>query len=698
MSNWIIQQPIWWIPMGILFTALMVWWLYGKKNSSYPAPYPLLLAILRALALLLVLLLLFNPLLKKTEQRLEQPALVLAIDASSSITSGKDSATRLAAVEQSVQAIQDQLSDRYEIDVYHFGSQTRLASVGNDLPAFNDLQTDISNLLDETGLQYEGRNLKGIILMSDGLYNKGQNPVYLAGKSRAPIFSIGLGDSIERKDLRIAALRTNSLVYSGNRFPIEIDVQGIKTGSSEVLLEIADDQEVLYRERIRGEGERWMQTVSTLLEAKELGNKRYRLRLGRLDQEVSYANNQREFYIEVLDARQKLLMLASAPGPDVAALRRSIERSSNYELEVRSGSAAEWKAGESFDLIIVYGLGNDNRHANWTSEWNRQKQNWLGILSTASNGAEIGKIESGLRIGGMNNSYNESSPYFNPAFAYFELDETLLARLKSMPPLKSPYGTYQTDDANGSLLLQRIGSVKTQYPLIYLQNRDGMRKGLVAGEGMWRWQLHEYDEYGDHAFTDHLSGKIIQFLTLKSDRRPFRVQPLKRKFGENESVQFTAEAYDENYQPTNTPDVKLELRSEDGKKYDFQFSRQGNAYQLKAGILPAGRYQYVASSIFGGREQKAIGEIVISKLEVEKTETAANFRLLRSLAEQTGGQFCLPGELESLFNEFQKEERQSSISYQNIRFLDLIHFQWMLFAITLLLAAEWAIRRWLGSY
>jgi hypothetical protein len=89
---------------------------------------------------------------------------------------------------------------------------------------------------------------------------------------------------------------------------------------------------------------------------------------------------------------------------------------------------------------------------------------------------------------------------------------------------------------------------------------------------------------------------------------------------------------------------------------------------------------------------------VISKLEVEKTETAANFRLLRSLAEQTGGQFCLPGELESLFNEFQKEERQSSISYQNIRFLDLIHFQWMLFAITLLLAAEWAIRRWLGSY
>lgn len=698
MSNWIIQQSLWWIPIGLLLTAGMVWWLYGKKNSSYPTPYRVLLALLRTLSILMVLLLLFNPLLKKTEQRVERPALVLAIDASSSVISGKDSAARLADIEQSIKALQNKLSDRYELGVYHFGSETRLVQAGQELPAFSDLQTDISNVLDETELQYEGRNLKGIILMSDGLYNKGQNPVYQAGKSKAPIFSIGLGDSIERKDLRIAALRTNSLVYSGNRFPVEIDIQGIKTGSAEVLLEVADEREVLYRERISGEGERWMHTATTLLEAKELGNKRYHVRLSRLDQEVSYANNQREFYIEVLDARQKLLMLAPAPGPDVAALRRSIERSSNYELEVRSGSSAEWKAGESFDLIIVYGVGSDRRHANWTSEWNRQKQNWLGIISTATIASELNKIESGLRIGGMNNSYNESGPYFNPAFAYFELDETLLARLKGMPPLKSPYGTYQTDDANGSLVLQRIGSVKTQYPLVYLQNRDGMRKGLVAGEGMWRWQLHEYDEYGDHAFTDHLSGKIIQFLTLKSDRRPFRVQPLKRKFGENESVQFTAEAYDENYLPTNTPDVKLELRAEDGKKYDFQFSRQGNAYQLKAGILPAARYQYMASAIFGGREQKVSGEIVISKLEVEKTETAANYRLLRSLSEQTGGKFCMPGDLDALFNEFQKAERQSSISYQNVRFLDLIHFQWMLFAIALLLTAEWALRRWLGSY
>ncbi|MBL7983592.1 MAG: hypothetical protein JNM91_01275, partial [Flavobacteriales bacterium] len=74
-----------------------------------------------------------------------------------------------------------------------------------------------------------------------------------------------------------------------------------------------------------------------------------------LEGEVSEANNVQTIYIDVLDDRQKVLLLAMAPHPDVAALRESLNALEGYSTEV--ALAASFKGEpEQYDLIVLHQL------------------------------------------------------------------------------------------------------------------------------------------------------------------------------------------------------------------------------------------------------------------------------------------------------------------------------------------------------
>jgi hypothetical protein len=53
--------------------------------------------------------------------------------------------------------------------------------------------------------------------------------VNLAGEVNFPVFTIGLGDTTEVADARIENVKANRTAFSGNRFPVEIDVHFSKT-------------------------------------------------------------------------------------------------------------------------------------------------------------------------------------------------------------------------------------------------------------------------------------------------------------------------------------------------------------------------------------------------------------------------------------------------------------------------------------
>ena len=130
------------------------------------------------------------------------------------------------------------------------------------------------------------------------------------------------------------------------------------------------------------------------------------------------------------------------------------------------------------------------------------------------------------------------------------------------------------------VLDQRNGKTKTDRPQLFFMNDNGRKVGYLIGEGLWKWKLSEARENTQTPVFNDLMGKVVQYLSVKDDKRKFKVRPVKNTFEENDQVLLNASLYNDSYQPVNTPDVNLLLKDEKGKTYNFTFSRYESSYQL----------------------------------------------------------------------------------------------------------------------
>ncbi len=68
------------------------------------------------------------------------------------------------------------------------------------------------------------KNLRSVLLISDGQYNTGRNPIYLASDYGIPIHTLVIGDTLQQQDLMIARVVTNELAYVGQQVPVDVSL------------------------------------------------------------------------------------------------------------------------------------------------------------------------------------------------------------------------------------------------------------------------------------------------------------------------------------------------------------------------------------------------------------------------------------------------------------------------------------------
>ena len=156
---------------------------------------------------------------------------------------------------------------------------------------------------------------------------------------------------------------------------------------------------------------------------------------------------------------------------------------------------------------------------------------------------------------------------------------------------------------------------------------------------------------------------------------------------------LNAELYNEALQLINTPDVKINLKSDSGKNYSFLFTRSAQSYQLDAGALPAGDYTYTASAKPGDQALTANGRLTIKPLNLEIRQTAADHKILAELAKQSGGKMLQPSQVGQLVDLIRKNENIKTVVYEDKRYSDLVDLKWIFVLVVGLLSAEWFVRK-----
>ena len=208
--------------------------------------------------------------------------------------------------------------------------------------------------------------------------------------------------------------------------------------------------------------------------------------------------------------------------------------------------------------------------------------------------------------------------------------------------------------------------------------------------------MFDYVKNENHEATNELVHKTIQYLAVKEDKRKFRVYPVKNNYDEDETVRFIAELYNASYEPINTAEVKLNLYNSDKKVYNYSFSKNGNAYRLDLGILPAGIYTFTAKA--EGIAETMTGKLIITPLQTELVNTRADHGLLRQIAYKHTGKFYNARDIKKVIEEIKKNETISSVSYKERRPDELINIKWIFFLLIALISAEWFIRKYEGAY
>jgi len=636
--------------------------------------------------------LLLSPLLKQINEETKKPKIVVLQDRSLSIK--EDEGQQFASTLENQKTA---LEENFDVNYFDFAEAVAQQSDSIE----KNQTTNISSALQYVYDVFNGQNLGAVVIASDGLYNEGKNPLYSTNQFKAPIYTVGLGDTTIRKDIIVKNVLYNRIAYLGDKFNVQIDVQAFNAAGSASRLTVSQEQGdkfvALKNETIRIDKNQFFDTKTMTLDAGTPGITRYRLSLGKIEGEQTTKNNYKDIYVEVLDSRLKILVLANAPHPDLATLNDILELNKNYEITIQY--ASDKKPTTGHDFYVFHNLPS-RAHTidNVLAQINRSKSPRLFFVGAQTNLNAYNKAQNTLAIRGNNATQNDVQPLLVRSFTAFNLSDNTKTKLNQFVPVIAPFGEYKEGPKTSTLLYQKIGNVDTKYPLLSFSDDNGIKTAVMAAEGIWKWKLFDYLQHKNFDVITDLIDKTFVYTSVKEDKRKFRSTVSKNIYKENENIFFDAELYNNAYQLVNDQDVSLTIKNSSGEAFEYTFSQTGNAYNLDAGRFPAGTYSYTASTNLNGEALSQSGRFTVESIQLELFNTTADHGMLRNLSEQNGGKFYLTDQVQQLVEDLNSNNSIKPVVYATTNTKPIINFKWLFAILFLFILLEWFLRRFYGHY
>lgn len=693
-SEFIFQSSPWFILLCLLAGGIYAFVLYQNKKTFSPLQNRIL-AIVRGLLVSLLAFLLINPLLRNNKSSIEKPTVVLAVDNSASMMHGGQA--KLDALKKNLQQLKESIEAKgASVEIQSLDEETD----NQDISAirFAKKRSDLSQMLANIKSSYEGRNLTDVILVSDGIANEGISPTY--GKYNFNIHAVGLGDTTQKRDIKLNAIYANRIAYLSNKFPIQAEVSsyGFQGKSTTVLLKQAGN--VIDKQIVSFDKQDDLKQITFYVTAQQKGMQRFTVEVVPLNAEFSTKNNSKDAYIDIVDGKEKVLLVALSPHPDVKALKSIIEKNDLYELTIKIIQSDDLGqiGSQPFDVLIlhqlpdIYGMG-----VNVVSRLLAQGKPTLFVLGNQTNITSFNGMQQTLSIAAQAGKADKVTAKFNNNFNLFNLDGDKLSLLERLPPILAPFGDYKPTAGSEIILYQRIGSLATPKPLLIANTTSARKSAVLAGEGLWLWRLEEFSLTDKQEIIDEVVMKTLQLISVKDDKRKLRVYPIAPDFSVDEKVIFENEAYNDIYERIYNQDIKLDITDEKGKVRSFSYTATKDNSRFEITGLPEGVYRYKASTQVLGKGEIVDGQFIVRNTDLESLNTTADFNMLRTLATQNNGKFFVANQLEKLedfLSSNKAPDKVTSVEEMN----EFINLKWVFFVLLLLATVEWGVRKYLGSY
>ncbi len=712
----------WWIfALCALAGIALAWWSYQVTNPPLGRMRRFVLGFLRAMALSLILFALFEPVLSMIRASLSDPRLAIVIDKSLSMAIKDGSIDRAKALKQALTFAKLESLDEDDIEIVTFGEQAQgnIASLAkaDSMPA-KSLYTNIASAFSLVNEFDESDAVQAAILFTDGAVNAGANPIYESEYFGKPIFTVGIGDSLDPKDASIQSILVNEIVYAGMKVPIAVTIRA--TGfpnESQATITVFDNGAQIGKEIISLKPGIATYSVSVQTIPTQPGIHKITAKVSSSGNELTLKNNELSEFMKVLKQKRIISVFAGSPSPDVTFIKSVLERipESSIKMHIHkqgsefyppSPTAQSLAEAES---IIMIGFPIASTPASIMQMIKKEVEQGKPMMFIASQTVDYQKlkvIEPYLPFSVTSSSQQEytatpdiqesglSSPIMR-----INGDDRDKELWNSLPPIFKTETFIDVKPESEILSSIRIGSSPVPEPLIMTRTFAGNRSLAVLGYGLYRWKLLGMAPdiaRGAKESPDILSSFIdqsIQWIGASEKEKLVKIRSSRKFYIGGEKVEMIAQVYNASLDPVDDAMVAVQISGPNTKR-EIRLANMGaGRYTASISGLPAGDYFYQGSASKGSVLGKDDGRFSIGAESAEYLNLKMNAPLLRSMAEITGGKFYTPNTVSRFIEDLKKHPRFNQTSIIRESEIALWNNLWLLMIAISAFAIEWFMRK-----
>lgn len=655
--------------LALLAGAAICFAMYSYRNTLPPLSNARrrFLITIRASALILLLVILFEPLFVSTNPEFISPKVAVLLDnsLSMSITDAKynrDKQYRKFISEWKLNNLGD--------DVLFYGFDEDIYRCNPDSLKLNGTRTDISQAFRylNNGIA-EDNNVRAIVLISDGVFNSGNSPIFDAEGSAKPVYTIAIGDTALPKDISVNNLLMNEFAYIDNTIPITVSVSASGFDGRVVAVGLYDNGKLINSQEISLYANRYDYTATFEYLPKIEGMHKITAKIDKIDGELTDKNNVVSSMLKVLNNSRTVAIFADAPSPDYSFVKRVLSDEPGVKiLEFVQKKGAEFYNNEPFkqptpallhaaDVFIFVGFPSSNTNDAVISaiqaELNTNHKAIFFIAGLNTNYAKLKTLSDALPFTSVSSKPNEfltsvninPSALSNPLLRITGTDEDI-ALWNTLPPIFKTE-TFVKAKPNAEVLsTMKVNNTIMDEPLILTQEFQKQKSVAIMGYGLYRWKMLGYASkiasgQSSYDLFEILVDNAYRWLSLKDKDKQVNIRTTKNFYNQSEKIEFIGEIYDASFIPIEDANVVIELGNETGNRREIKMTAAGNGrYTATVEGLAKGDHNWKATATSGSRNLgNDNGRFNIGELAVEYQNLRSNYALLRSIAERTGGKF-----------------------------------------------------------
>jgi hypothetical protein len=587
-------------------------------------------------------------------------------------------------------------------------------------------QTRIGNAIDYVLQDTAGQPLAGMILLSDGGQNMGEDPTLAARRSaeiQAPIYSVGFGDPTPPRDVAVTSLLADEVVRKGDEVVVSASIRNRGFGGTTVPVTLRMGDKVLARQNVTLAKDGQKQEINLSFTPDVAGAKTLTVSIPGQSTEITLSNNQKAWPIRIVDKKLRILYVEGYPRWEYRYLKNAILRDKTTLFSCILVEADPSLGGEgnqpiygfprdkktlfTYDIIIIGDVPRDFFSAADLKNVRAFVEERGGSLITMA-----GELFTPWQYRGtdLEAVWPVEVPPTRKEILFrdpFQLELTDAGARNPMMfllpdvdrnrnlwhALPGMYWCGVVDRAKpgASVLAQHPSQTGSdgKIPLMAVQQVGEGTSFMTLVDSTWQWRYRVGDKYFYRFW-----GQIVRSLTpheLPGANRFVRLTADRSTYSLGERVVLRARLLTPNFLPVRLKEVMAELQRTDGQRFPVKLDPVPGAAGVYSGEwLPSSAGAYKALLLGpNGQRAESMTNVVIETSSLELDEPQQNEALLKRVAALSGGQYLLWSQAAGLPDLIPDRHQEVSTRIEH----ELWDAPLPIIVFMLLLVTEWILRK-----